>query len=363
MPIPYGDPAHLVQSWNWSVAEQLHLCRSKISERVAERLLAELPALTHKAGDATRFYIERDVGWLLEHLSQAIALTDPILFHDHIAWTKSMLTARGMKCADLKRTLELVAEVLDDDLSPAVYSSAITLMEDAIQRLDTRAEEPAGRLIQTGLYIDSVRAYTDALVAGNAEAARRLVRGKVAEGASPGDLVLHVIEPAQVEIGRLWQINKIDVGQEHFATSVSQEMMTELTGHLASSGDIGTLVAACVEGELHDTGLRVVNSHFEMHGWRSHFLGANTPKPAIHKAVRRVQPDVLALSVTTPYLAWRLAEVIADLRGDPETAAVEVLVGGYPFHVSPSLANWIGADGTARNAEDAVLLAGDFARV
>ncbi|MDZ7712440.1 MAG: cobalamin-dependent protein [Rhodovibrio sp.] len=100
-----------------------------------------------------------------------------------------------------------------------------------------------------------------------------------------------------------------------------------------------------------------------MNGWSSHYLGANTPKAAIHKAVRQVQPEVLALSVTTPYRTWRLADVIADLRQDPETAGVKVLVGGYPFHVSPSLAQWIGADGTARNAEDAVRLAGDFARV
>ena len=344
MPATYGDPAHLVQSWTWSVAGQLHLRRTKIAERVAQRLLAQTPALSRKAGDQTQFYVERDVGWLLEHLSQAIALTDPILFHDHIAWAKSMMTARGLKRADLKRTLELIAEVLDEDLSPAVYSSAITLIEDAIQRLDTRTEEPPGRLSQPGLHVESARAYTDALVAGDGEAARKLVRDKVAAGTPLADVLLHVIEPAQVEI---------DVAQEHFATAVSQELMTELTGRLAPSGETGTLVAACVEGELHDTGLRVVNALLQMSGWTSHYLGANTPKTAIHKAVRRVRPEVLALSVTTPYLTWRLADVIADLKRDPETAGVKVLVGGYPFHVSPSLAKWIGADGTARTAETA----------
>jgi methanogenic corrinoid protein MtbC1 len=363
MPATYGDPAHLVQSWTWSVAGQLHLRRGKIAERVADRLLADKPALARKAGAATRFYVERDVTWLLEHLSQAIALTDPILFHDHIAWAKSMMTARGLKRADLKRTLELIAEVLDEDLSPAVYSSAITLIEDAIARLNGINEEPAGRLSQPGLHVETARAYTDALVAGDGESARKLVRDKAAAGTPLADVLLHVIEPAQVEIGRLWQINRIDVGQEHFATAVSQDLMAELTGRMAPNGETGTLVAACVEGELHDTGLRVVNALLEMNGWTSHYLGANTPKAAIHKSVRRVQPEVLALSVTTPYLTWRLADVIADLRKDPETAGVKVLVGGYPFHVSPSLAKWIGADGTARNAEDAVLLAGDFARV
>jgi methanogenic corrinoid protein MtbC1 len=216
---------------------------------------------------------------------------------------------------------------------------------------------------QPSLHAGTARAYSEALVEGHGEAARRIVRDKAAAGTPVAQILLHVIEPAQIEIGRLWQINRISVAQEHFATAISQELMSELTRALRPSGDRGTFIAACVEGELHDTGLRVVDAMLRQAGWASHFLGANTPKLAIQKAVRRVRPELLALSVTTPYLTWRAAEVIAALRQDPDTAGVKVLVGGYPFHVSPSLAKWIGADGTARSAEDAVLLAGDFARV
>ncbi|MDZ7712439.1 MAG: B12-binding domain-containing protein [Rhodovibrio sp.] len=54
------------------------------------------------------------------------------------------------------------------------------------------------------------------------------MRDKAAAGTPLADVLLHVIEPAQVEIGRLWQVNRIDVGQEHFATSVSQDLMAEL---------------------------------------------------------------------------------------------------------------------------------------
>jgi methanogenic corrinoid protein MtbC1 len=358
---PYtGDPAHLVQSWTWSVAGQLHLQRLKIAERVAGRLLEGSPKLARHAGQATRGYVERDVCWLLDHLAQAMALTDPILFHDHISWAKSMMTARGLQRADLKRTLELIAEVLDEDLSPSVYASAITLIESAIARLDTPGEEPAGRLAQPGLLVETARAYTDALVTGDRETARRIVLAKLEAGTRVADLLQHVIESAQVEIGRLWQLNRITVAQEHFATGVSQELMTEIVTRTATPTGAGTLVAACVEGELHDTGLRVVESALRLQGWTSHFLGANTPKAAILDAVRRVRPDLLALSVTTPYLTWHLADVLADLRADPAIAGTKVLVGGYPFHVSPSLADWIGADGTARTADDAVYLAGDL---
>lgn len=363
MPRPAGNAARLVDSWSWSVAGNLHLQRNKVAERVAERLLAEMPHLTEWVGTEARDYVERDVAWLLEHLAQAMALTDPILFHDHITWAKSVMTARGLKRRELKRSLQAMAEVLDEEMEPASYANARALLDGAIARLDRPAEEPAGALAAPGLHVDAARTYVAALIASDRAAARRAVLAKVDAGAPVEDVLLHVLEPAQVEIGRLWQLNRITVAHEHFATGVTQDLMSELIARTATPQARGTLVAACVERELHDTGLRLVSSVLQLHGWACHYLGANTPKGAILDAVRRQQPDVLALSATAPYRTWHLAEVLAALRADPETKDVKVLVGGYPFHVSPSLADWIGADGTARNAGEAVHLAGELAGV
>jgi len=130
--------------------------------------------------------------------------------------------------------------------------------------------------------------------------------------------------------------------------------MAQISARFARSGDAGTLVAACVEDELHDVGLRLVADLFQVNGWQVHFLGANTPKPAFLSAVKTHKPDVVALSVTISYRTWHLvADVIAQLRRLPQAGGALVMVGGYPFNVSPSLADWIGADAGAANAAEA----------
>lgn len=63
---------------------------------------------------------------VLEQLAQAMALTDPILFLDHVAWMKSALGARGVPLQVIRRSLQLVGEVLEDELTPDTLVSANT---------------------------------------------------------------------------------------------------------------------------------------------------------------------------------------------------------------------------------------------
>ncbi len=220
--------------------------------------------------------------------------------------------------------------------------------------MDAMPDSPPAQVVRSGPLADVAQSYCSYLLAGDKESARALVLDRVEAGTPVESILLHVFEPVQRELGRLWQTAQINIAQEHFATDVTQTLMAQLAGRFARPGNgHGTLVAACVENELHDVGLRLVSDLFQLNGWRTHFLGANTPKDAILRAVKAHRPDVVALSVTISYRTWHLADVIGELRRQPEAAHTHVLVGGYPFSVSPSLADWIGADATAGNAAEA----------
>ena len=41
------------------------------------------------------------------------------------------------------------------------------------------------------------------------------------------------------------------------------------------------MVATCIGGELHEIGIRMVADFFEMEGWDTYYLGANTPADAV----------------------------------------------------------------------------------
>jgi methanogenic corrinoid protein MtbC1 len=200
------------------------------------------------------------------------------------------------------------------------------------------------------------RTYLDALLQGERRTASRLILDAVERGISIRDIYLHVFQPAQREVGRLWQLNRVSVAQEHYCTAATQLIMSQLYPRIFSGERCGrTLIATCVGGELHEIGVRMVADFFEMEGWDTYYLGANTPAEAILQTLDKQRADVLAISATMTFHVTIVAELIARVRQRTGASTTPyILVGGYPFLVAPNLWREIDADGSARDAQDAV---------
>jgi MerR family transcriptional regulator, light-induced transcriptional regulator len=107
------------------------------------------------------------------------------------------------------------------------------------------------------------------------------------------------VPAVQYEVGRLWQVNEISVAQEHYCTAATQLVMSQLYPQLfASEKTAGTLVAACVAGDLHEIGLRMVTDFFEMAGWNTFYVGSNMPTEEIVDTLVLRRADVLGISAT-----------------------------------------------------------------
>jgi methanogenic corrinoid protein MtbC1 len=104
-------------------------------------------------------------------------------------------------------------------------------------------------------------------------------------------------------------------------------------------------------------GIRMVADFFEMDGWNSHYLGANTPSRNIIGAAAEEKADLLLLSVTMISHLDHLRDVISKIRKNDKTKNIRIIVGGYPFKVDGSLWRKVGADASARNAQEAVSIA------
>jgi methylmalonyl-CoA mutase cobalamin-binding domain/chain len=205
---------------------------------------------------------------------------------------------------------------------------------------------------------DSAQQYLDALLRGQRRIASQLVLDSVEQGTNIRDVYLHVFQRSQYEIGRLWQMNRITVAQEHYCTAATQLITSQLYPHLFSTDRIGRrLVATCVGDELHELGVRMVADFFEMEGWDTYYVGANAPIQSIVQVVAEHETDVLGISATMTFHLRDVASLIAQVRKAHTGRDVTILVGGYPFNVAPDLWRELGADGHARDAEEAVGLA------
>jgi methanogenic corrinoid protein MtbC1 len=167
------------------------------------------------------------------------------------------------------------------------------------------------------------------------------------------DIHLKIIQPAQHEIGRLWQENRISVAQEHLATAVSQLALSHLYRHLPRDPSNGKVILlACVEGELHEVGARMASDILEMAGFDVRFLGANVPTSHLVRMVREQTPDLLALSVTMTYHLPALRAALEQTRA--AAPRLPIAVGGLAFTWIPGLEKELNVTFHGRDARELV---------
>jgi methanogenic corrinoid protein MtbC1 len=204
-------------------------------------------------------------------------------------------------------------------------------------------------------YHNLANRYLELLFRNDAETAIVLLLNAVHDGLPLKELYLQVLQPAQYELGRLWQTGKITVADEHYCTAATQQVMSRLYPRIFSTLRNGKiLVAACSKGELHEIGLRMVADLFELDGWDTHFFSAATPQDSILQTLADTRPDLLALSATMFQHVPDLQILIAAVHAANLPAPLKIMVGGYPFNADPELWRRIGADSTAHGAEEAV---------
>lgn len=117
------------------------------------------------------------------------------------------------------------------------------------------------------------------------------------------------------------------------------------------------MLACCTSGELHELGLRMVTDFFELDGWDTCFLGANTPEQAITDMLRQQSFEMIAISTTMTFHIDKVRSTIQRIRAYPETENTKVIVGGNPFNIASGLWKNVGADAYAGNAQEAVAVA------
>jgi methanogenic corrinoid protein MtbC1 len=206
--------------------------------------------------------------------------------------------------------------------------------------------------------LDGLRArYLAAQLQGDRREALRLIDEEgLGAGWSVPALHLHVITPAQREIGRLWQHNVIHVAQEHAATAISQLVVAHLYRHLPVHAPLGRRVlVACAPGERHEMGARIASDFLESAGFGVHYLGADVPVRDLVAHAMATRPHCVVLSVATGLCTSGLVEAVAALRAafGPD---LPILAGGAAFDDADTCPTCDLPDGVVQHGLDAPAL-------
>ena len=117
------------------------------------------------------------------------------------------------------------------------------------------------------------------LMNGDRSTGLEIVNRLLEEGTDVITIYEGVIKPAMYKVGELWEEGKISVATEHLASAIVETLLGHLYYRIIKNAGTNKMVVVItsVEDEVHQIGAKMVSDMFELHGWTSHFLGANTP--------------------------------------------------------------------------------------
>ncbi|HET9102278.1 MAG TPA: cobalamin-dependent protein [Solirubrobacteraceae bacterium] len=190
--------------------------------------------------------------------------------------------------------------------------------------------------------------FLDCLIAPDARGARIVIDDSLAAGTSAASLYLDVIGPAMSDVGRLWELAKISVAQEHLATQITQSVIATLGLHLRAEMAVGhgrVAVVASTPGERHSLGGQMVADFLEAQGWTTLALGPDAPLTDLVGFARDQRAELVALSTALARNLLLVTRTCGLLRRlDPPPM---IVVGGQAYGGNAEQALAVGADAFA----------------
>lgn len=337
-------------------ADRIYEMTPALAGAVVDSQFRDYPELAGRYGPGGRQKCIEDTTFHFWHLAEAIRFDAPELFIDYVGWVKILLNALHIGPDDLCKNLQYMRDASQALLAAEIHSKVVAHMDRMFAAFPSLP-------VTVGSFIDPATPdgrlaadYLGALLARDPRTARNLVVGSIKRGVPIGDIYDNVIVPCLREVGRLWQLRKINEVQEHYCSQATHNILALLSAEIDVPMRKQAVIGFCVAGEQHSVGLRLALDCFALAGWDTHVVGADTPTRNLDWIIRVWQPAILAISVTMTYHLREACRVISAVRAMPDDVRPLVLVGGRPFSILPSLWRQLKADMTGGSCANATEL-------
>ena len=209
---------------------------------------------------------------------------------------------------------------------------------------------------------DDVLLLAELLLREDFDACERFVERFRQAGYTPEQIMLELLAPAARHLGRQWeddscQFTEVTLGLgriQGMVFAMSQDRLdadTDAGPAAASAGRRALLLA--MPGSHHTLGVLMLSEFFRRNAWDVCDESCDDPRE-ICAVVKDHWFDLVGLSASTDAQVKLLPSVILALRRQSRNPDLVVMVGGPSFNQDPDLAQGVGADFTASDAQSAV---------
>ncbi len=190
--------------------------------------------------------------------------------------------------------------------------------------------------------------------------ALRFIDAFLAEGVALDTIYLDLLAPAARHLGDMWEADLCDFTQVTVGLWRLQQVMYDLSPTFQNDAEYAVrsrrVMLVPAPGSQHTLGLFMVAEFFRRAGWD--VWGEPSAATAeLLEAVRGEWFDVIGISIGAEFQIEGLSSVILSLRRASRNPAVRVMLGGPVACSNPDLHTRLGADATAFDANQALLVA------
>jgi len=177
---------------------------------------------------------------------------------------------------------------------------------------------------------NTYKPFLDYLISGNRLKCSEIAKKYIQDDIPIQEFYENILKKSLYDVGELWEYNKISVATEHLASAIVEAILNELYTKIIEKEKINkTAIVTCIENEFHQIGIKMISDVFEMNGWNTFFLGANTPVNELIAFTRIINPDILAISLSIYFHLPTLEKIIQNVR--QEFPSLTILFGGQAF--------------------------------
>lgn len=321
------------------------LCREAI-DHTTEFLYAKYGYEYSGYGEAGHEACREDIEFNLKLLHTSLETGSIDSYVQYFMWLDEVFKVRNIPSAYVDDTLSSLGAFFINKL-PKEGEIIQCVLENSIKQARTQSDI----LTVNDDALVEVPQFEEMLLNGDHLGALKIIKKLFDEGLTFIEVEVRLIEAALINVGLKWQQNKISVAQEHLATATASTVMAmEFSALQLPRANGKSIILACIEGNHHALGLKMIADAFELKGWNVNYLGADMPTRSLIDFVSKIKPDVVALSVSFSYQLVEARKVLNLIRSTASGESPHIIVGGLAVNRYPDLYEFIGADSTAKDA-------------
>ena len=202
--------------------------------------------------------------------------------------------------------------------------------------------------------------YLEPLLSGDRNACRACIDQALARGVKEYDLLVKLVWPTMELIQTLYREDRISQSTLNLATRLNRTISTQLAAKLPRAASNGRKVTIfCGNDEPEELGGQLCADLFESGGWTVRFGGGGVPNDEVLKMIGDQRPDLLIMYGTLPSAVPAVRKLIDYLREVNSCPEMQVMCCGGIYKRAEGLAEEIGADLYAPDAQTAVEIANE----